>query len=122
MPTAIPRWRTNHCDANEQMHQSKCERGWSQRRTDIADAKHQAAQHDRDHDAEVVAQPSHCDTAKGDAHHCKRIGRGSVGTGAAEISLHEWQSDRHRPQTRRRMYLITSSARSSNVEILIFAT
>jgi hypothetical protein len=63
MPTAIPRWRTNHCDANEQMHQSKCERGRSQRRTDIADAKHQAAQHDRDHDAKVVAQPSHCDTA-----------------------------------------------------------
>ena len=55
MPIAIPRWRTNHCDANEQMHQSKCERGRSQRRTDIADAKHQAAQHDRDHDAEVVA-------------------------------------------------------------------
>jgi hypothetical protein len=85
-------------DANEQMHQRKRERGRNQRRTDKADAKRQAAQHDRDHDAEAVAQPSHCDTAQGVARHCKRIRQGGIGAGYAEISLHERQSNWHRPR------------------------
>jgi hypothetical protein len=80
------------------MHQRKRKRGRNQRRTDKADAKRQAAQHDRDHDAEAVAQPSHCDTAQGEACHCKRIGQGGVGAGDAEINLHERQSNRHRPR------------------------
>jgi hypothetical protein len=79
------------------MHQRKRERGRSQRRADIADAKRQAAQHDRDQDAEAVAQASHGDAAEGEAHRCKRIGQGGVGTGYAEIRLHERQGNRHRP-------------------------
>ena len=84
-------------DADEQVHQREREQARSQRRTDIADAERQGAQHDRDHDAETVVQPSHCDTAQGKARHCKRIRQGGVGAGDAEISLHERQSNRHRP-------------------------
>jgi hypothetical protein len=77
-------------DANEQMHQRKLERGRNQRRS--ANAKRQAAQHNRDYDAEAIAESSHCDTAQGEARHCKRIGQGDFGAGNAEISLHERQS------------------------------
>ena len=89
--------RRRGADANEQVHQRERQQARNQRRTDIADAERQGAQHDRDHDAEAVAQPSHCDTAQGKARHRKRIGQGGVGPGDAEISLHERQSNRYRP-------------------------
>src|SRR5262249_20303962 len=63
---------------NEQMHQREHQRGRNQRRTDKADANRQAAQHDRDYDAEAIAQSPHCDTAQGEARHCKRVGHTSA--------------------------------------------
>ena len=103
MPTAIPRWRRKPlrhvsqqrpegrrgADANEQMHQCKYQAGSEPASTDKADAKRQATQHDRDYDAEAIAQSPHCDTAQGEACHCKRIGQRDFGAGNPEIRLHE---------------------------------
>jgi hypothetical protein len=79
------------------VHQRERQRARNKRGTGIADADRQGAQHDRDHDAEAVAQLPHCDTAQGVARHCKRIGQGGVGPGDAEISLNDRQSDRYQP-------------------------